>query len=278
MRAFGAVIDEVRDKIQSAFEKQNGDMVSNDVASIIDGCLRPIARRLRLDCLQPASLSVLRNYMAVYDQAEGRGVFASFYGHMVKTVENLQSVMHIVEYAGQDGAAPAELANSKAVRDRLWYAERNLHGLFAAAHPGCPHQLALARACAELAYENCLKILESAPAAIDRSAVMKHQLNAALSDEEITRAESSPYDATARHREIAATLRRIFNRASHQDAPPPEISRRQLQAAYAAALDELRKNPDFRPPSKALVDHDVLPPAIAARIDQARAALSKQAP
>lgn len=293
-RIFGGVIDAVRANMQAALQNGDDDVASEGVAQIIDESLGPFVAQFGLDYLPPAKLGVLNDYMGVYDQAEGRSEFAAFYGAVVKTIENLHSIIYVATIGGLDGGADMAFSNSKAVRDRLWYAERNLPKLFASINPEDPRQLKVARACAALVYETCLTVVAISPPAIDRSAVMKHQINAETTADAAMRAESNPHDVSARQKEIRAVASRILQRDAYGFSDSflraslsgvdvtafarPELTATQLQAVYAAALEELHNNPNFRPPLRALVDHDDLPSAIAARIGQVRMALSKQAP
>jgi hypothetical protein len=180
--------------------------------------------------------------MAAYDEPEGFSHFAQFSGKVVKHAQNVQTVMHIIEHAGRDGAVPYHLANSGEALGSLWYAERGLPAIAKAARPGNPLHHALALACAELSYQvNLATLMLPFPETVDRTARLRDRLNDKATADDHQRAESHATEASTRQMEIAAASARwaAANRGP-ADFSQPELSRSQLRLAYAAALDQVR--------------------------------------
>lgn len=244
-KAFGDVIDDVREQISTSAHKDEV-AVGEGIAKTISAAIEPHIDTLHLDVLPRDVLARLRHYMGAYDEPEGFSHLAQFNGRVVKHAQNMQTVLHIVEHAGKDGAPPYNLASSGEVTNCFWYAERGLPAIVQAQRAGNPLHAAMTRACTQLAYAIGLAVIHiPIPEVIDRAPKQR---------------ESEPTEAAQREREISQAKLLWRDIASGmQDFSCGILHRDQLRLAYQAALHLSEKGQSFVPSADSLAKISKLP-------------------
>ena len=261
----------------------NESIVGSAFAREILNKIEPLKERYMLDILPRNDVSEIRKYMGAYDEPEGHSHFAHFNGAVVKNMQNTQTVIHMNEHVGTQGAPPYELAPSKDVIGTLWYSERGLPKLYQEAGQN-PFKLRIAQQAAILSFEANLGVVEhaSVPKIVDRAANYHNLLPPLASHDQVTRAESYAEDVDARKQEIQSAVERYRKNgdAHYMNFLRSDLSKLQLRLLNRALLSEAKLNPEFRAQQmeggKSYNQSSVLPDWLQERIKQEAQELKKE--
>ena len=224
-------------------------IVGSAFAQKIIDKIEPLKERYMLDILPRDDVNEIRKYMGAYDEPEGHSHFAQFNGAVVKNMQNTQTVIHMNEHVGTQGAPPYELAPSKDVIGSLWYTERGLPKVYHEAG-GNPFKLRIAQQAAIMSFETNLGLVEHAsiPKIVDRAANYRKLLPTTAEPDQLARAESYAEDVDSRQQEIQTAVARYIERGRvrHTDFTGSDVSKLQLRILNRALLSEAKLNPDFR--------------------------------
>jgi hypothetical protein len=252
---FARIIGGLRAELLSE-EPLDPRMTQGSLEGRADYLMRRTQRELDIHHLTPQALQAVGHFMRAYDEPEGHSQWARFNGQLVKRAENIQSNLHFLEHSGKDGTPNWLLAPSVDIIAGLKYSEREMDKLFAAIRPGDAVEVAFARAAARMAYEMNLALVQNGiPRFIDREAMLRKNLPANPSEDQMMRAESLVTSPELRQQEILRAGERHMGseKIPSLNFSRPELSAKQLEWLYCGAMQWAREDIGFAPPAQALL-------------------------
>ncbi len=250
-RKYDGIVGSVRQAVELR-KAEPREISRASLSNVVIDQILQLEDQHHLSDLSPHVLSRVDTMMSLYDKVSGlhkksRHTPART---IVQYAGDVQSIMHIAEHAGQDGAPPYSLATSREVGLSLWSVEHNVPAMYAQLDAANILYAPLAQAMARFSYGMNVVLLETpTPPVIDRAALLH--------------SESDPDNAAGRGREIEAALARWQSAArKNTDFSRPELHRDQLSAAYRAALHVAGRDPAYTPPTKVLARLTELPPVL----------------